>query len=202
MAKVKWIGITGSIGTGKSTVSQILREAHYEVIDADKIAQQQLMKTSSGYQKVVNLFGSEILNTNNEIDRKKLAEKVFKNKQLLSDLESIIHPLVQIEVERLKKIFENRGDVAAFYDVPLLFEKNLQNKFDAVLLVATDPQVQLERIKKRSGWTDEEINKRLNNQISLAEKIKKSQYIIDNNHDLERLKKNTLDMVQKILKTP
>lgn len=199
---MKWIGITGSIGTGKSTVSQFLRDEGYEVVDADKIAQAQLQKSSAGYQKIIKYFGDEVLNSQKEIDRKKLAEKVFNNKANLHQLEAIVHPLVQAEVEGLKSLFQKRGDRVAFYDVPLLFEKNLQDKFDDILLVASDPQVQLERIKKRNSWTDEEIKKRLSLQIPLIEKIQKCQYIIYNNHDLERLKQDTRDMIHKILKAP
>lgn len=200
--QVKWIGITGSIGTGKSTVSQIIREMGFEVLDADKIAQEQLRKNSAAYPQIVKLFGQDILSAEQEIDRKKLSQKVFGNKENLARLEEIIHPLVQSEVEASKKIFKSRGDKAAFYDVPLLFEKKLQGRFDAVLLVACDPAIQIERIKKRSSWSDEEIVKRLKSQMTLADKIKLSSYILYNNSDLVSLKKNTKEMLNKLLKTP
>lgn len=199
---MKWIGITGSIGTGKSTVSQIIREMGFEVLDADKIALEQLKKGSSAYPQIVKLFGQEILSSDNEIDRKKLAQKVFGNHENLTKLEQIIHPLVQSDVEAKKNIFKSRGDKIAFYDVPLLFEKNLQTRFDAVLLVACDQDIQIERIKKRNSWSDEEIMKRLNSQMPLKDKIKLSTHILFNNADLQSLKNTTIDLVNKLLKTP
>lgn len=199
---MKWIGITGSIGTGKSTVSQFIREMGFEVLDADRIAQDLLRKNSAAYPQIVQLFGQDILSEDKEIDRKKLAQKVFGNKENLTLLEEIIHPLVQLAVEEKKKLLQSRGDKIAFYDVPLLFEKNLQDRFDAVLLVACDPEIQIERIKKRNSWSDEEITKRLNSQMTLKDKIKLSTHTLYNNSDFLSLKNSTVQTVNQLLKTP
>lgn len=196
---MKWVGITGSIGTGKSTVSTIIRNLGYPVLDADKIAQEQLKKNSVGYEEIIKIFGSGILDSENEIDRKKLSAKVFGNPEILKKLENIVHPLVQKEVEGQKAKLVQQGNRVAFYDVPLLFEKKLQDRFDEIILVACDPQKQLERIRKRNKWSDEEIQKRIQSQIPLGDKIKMSRHIIYNNFDLETLQKNTTNLVNEIL---
>lgn len=196
---MKWVGITGSIGTGKSTVSSIIKNLGYPVLDADKIAQEQLKKNTVGYEEVLKVFGSVILDSENEIDRKKLSAKVFGSPEILKKLENIIHPLVQKEVENQKVKLKEQGFKVAFYDVPLLFEKKLQDRFDEIILVACDPQKQIERIRKRNTWSDEEIQKRIQSQIPLGEKIKMSRYIIYNNYDLETLKKNTEQLLQEII---
>lgn len=197
---LKWIGITGSIGTGKSTVSNLIRDLGFAVLDADDIAKQQLEKGTQGFQEVVKSFGSSILNDVGEIDKKKLAEAVFGNQKDLARLEGIIHPLVQQEVVRLKNRYQNQGAPVLFYDVPLLFEKKMEKKFDAVLLVACNPENQFKRIQKRNSWSIEEIKRRLENQLPLEYKREKSQFIIENDGSLEELKIKTSQVVDSLRK--
>ncbi|MCB0368417.1 MAG: dephospho-CoA kinase [Bdellovibrionales bacterium] len=196
---MKWVGITGSIGTGKSTVSQILRQLGYQVLDADLIAKKFLDKKSPVFEAIVDHFGKEILDAQGEINKKILAEIVFNNKNELNYLESLTHPLVQKEVQdsKLKAISENTSIL--FYDVPLLYEKKLQDQFDFVVVVSSTLDQQIERIKKRNNWSNEEIKRRISNQIPLTQKEKLASYVIQNNSDMKSLEEEVGKVIKSIL---
>lgn len=197
---MKWIGITGSMGTGKSSVAKVLREFGYQVLDADELAKKQLEVGGPGYLKVLESFGMQLLNSDMTIDRNKLAKVVFNNKKELLKLENIIHPLIQRQIQIIKNESEKNGEKILFYDVPLLFEKNMQNSFDDVILVVADSEVQFQRIQERNSWTKEEIKKRLESQMPLDQKKLKSKYIIDNNGSRIDLRNQVLGVLSQILK--
>ena len=192
---MKWIGLTGGLGTGKSTVANILRELGYVVLDADQIAGQVIATGTPGLKSVIQRFGNDFLLKSGEINREKMSQEVFLNPKSLQDLENIIHPLVKVEVSRQKELERLKGAQFVFYDVPLLYEKNISD-FDAVLVVASSEKNQRTRVHKRNRWSEAEINNRLKNQLSLAQKIQKADYVIYNNGTLEDLKLE----VKKVLK--
>lgn len=196
---MKWVGITGSIGTGKTTVSNLIRGLGYQVLDADLIAKEELQKNSQGYQQIVKQWGSSVLDVHEEIDKKKMAQMVFNQAEQLRILEAIIHPLVQKKVQQIKKESELRGDLILFYDVPLLYEKKLQDQFDEVILVVTSPSTQFARIKKRNQWSDEEIRNRLKAQMSLEAKAKYKNIVIDNDEGLPELESKIKETIRLIL---
>lgn len=177
---MKWIGLTGGIATGKSTASRLIQSLDIPVIDADHISHQMTKFGADGYHSVVSHFGMDILKPDLEIDRKKLAEIVFQNPHKKKQLEEILHPLIHAEVERQKNQFEKQGHRLCFYDVPLLFENNLQEQFDSVVLVWCDLQTQLERLMKRNKLTEEEALLRIRNQQPLSQKVYGSDYCLDN----------------------
>lgn len=192
-----WIGLSGGIGTGKSTVTRYLRSRGYAVADADELAHQALKPGQESWKKIVQVFGPEILDpSSQEIDRKKLGQIVFQDKQKVLELEKIIHPFVQAAVAKLRADWTAQGHSVAFYDVPLLFEKNLEKQFDKILLVYTQPDIQRERIQKRNGWSDKEIQMRLSHQLPLELKRLKSDFIVDNSGD----EASTRSQVDEILK--
>lgn len=197
---MKWIGITGSMGTGKSSVAKVLRELGYQVLDADELAKKQLEIGESGYLKVLESFGTQLLKSDKTIDRSKLAKVVFNNKLELLKLENIVHPLIQRQIQIIKNDSEKHGEKILFYDVPLLFEKNMQNSFDEILLVVADNEVQMQRIQERNNWTKEEIKKRLESQMPLDQKKLKSKFIIDNNGSQIDLRNQVLGVLSQILK--
>jgi dephospho-CoA kinase len=197
---LKWIGITGSMGTGKSSVAKVLRELGYQVLDADELAKKQLEIGESGYLKVLESFGTQLLKSDKTIDRSKLAKVVFNNKHELLKLENIVHPLIQRQIQIIKNDSEKHGEKILFYDVPLLFEKNMQNSFDEIILVVADNEVQMQRIQERNNWTKEEIKKRLESQMPLDQKKLKSKFIIDNNGSQIDLRNQVLGVLSQILK--
>lgn len=184
---VLWIGITGSIGTGKSTFSEILREKGFFVLDADVLAKRNLEKTSSAFGKIVAEFGSEILDSQGNIDRAALAQIVFSDRERLEKLESITHPEIRIVVDKEKDEHKKNNQKYLFYDVPLLFEKNMDKSFDLVVMVTCSSENQIKRIKARNNWSDEEIKKRLAVQLPLAVKESRAHVLINNDGDKAQL---------------
>jgi dephospho-CoA kinase len=182
-----WIGLTGGLASGKTTVTNILRKKKIAVICADELARLAVAPKSLGLQQVLSDFGTDLLNSNGELDRKKLGEKVFKNKQNLVKLESIIHPIVRQLGAKQRNELELAGEKIAFYDVPLLFEKNMQSLFDKIIVVTTSPENQMRRAILRDGLSEIEIHHRLQNQLPMSQKINSADFIIENNSTLQDL---------------
>ena len=181
---MRWIGLTGSLGTGKSTVTTILRSLGLPVLDADQLAHEALQPGSDTFRRVLLDFGQDLLGAEGYIDRKKLSSLVFGKPDQLERLEQIIHPYVRARVatER-QKLSSDQKVKALFYDVPLLFEKNMQKDFDEVWVVSCSPELQRQRLRDGRGWTDEEIDRRLKHQRSLNEKVKQADVVIENDGD-------------------
>ena len=185
---MKWLGLTGGIASGKSTVSRLLSGYGVPVIDADLISHDLTQVGAEGYIKVVQHFGNEILDANGQINRKQLGAIVFNHPEKRLELENILHPLVQDKVKSLKESYSKQGHALCFYDVPLLFEKNLQNQFDKTILIYTPVGLQIRRLMERNHLSHAEAMTRLKSQISLREKVKLADYCLDNSthiYDLE-----------------
>jgi dephospho-CoA kinase len=195
---MKWIGLTGGIGTGKSTAAKYLRDFGVAVIDADELARQVVKKNSPGLRAILELFGPEILTPSGELNRSHLGKIVFSDAKKRADLERILHPLIQELKAKEKVRLDKEGHLIAFYDVPLLFEKNLQNDFEATVLVTCDPEIQRERLKNRDQLTDQEIEQRVKAQMPLSEKMKLATYVILNNGSLAELKNNVAQVLSEI----
>ncbi len=195
---MKWIGLTGGIATGKSTVTKLLREAGYVVVDADELAKLCLQPDRPGLKQVVQYFGESFLNPDGSLDRKKLGARVFSNQNEKEVLEKIVHPFVQNEVVKAKTAAATKGDKVAFYDVPLLFEKNLENQFDSIILVAATEQTQLTRMKARDGFDLSQARLRLQNQVAMADKRKKADFILQNDGDLISLKTQLAAVLKRV----
>lgn len=197
--KMKWIGLTGGMGSGKSTAAQILRQLGYSVADADQLAREALQKSSTGFQQVIQAFGPGLLDAQGELNRAALAKVVFSDKSKLQQLESITHPWIQGQVQALRKTWAKQGQQISFYDVPLLYEKNLKNQFDGVLLISCSEELQIKRLKSRSSMSDEEIKSRLAHQISLDQKKLWADFIVTNEGSLEDLKGQLEEVLKRIL---
>ncbi len=195
---MKWVGLTGGIASGKSTVAKILSQAGVAVLDADEAAYFVSKKDSPGLAQIVQKFGPEILNSQGELDRKALAAQVFSDKKKLLELESILHPLIRVEIQKRKKDLQDSGTALAFYDVPLLFEKKMEKDFDEILLVTSTRDLQISRMQARNGLSLEEAEARLANQIPLVEKEKHATKIIRNNGSFSDLENATLKTLKEI----
>lgn len=193
-----WIGLTGGIGTGKSTVATFLRTQGVAVLDADQESRLLMEKDEAGYLAVINKFGLDILDSNKDIDRQALGKIVFSSPQKLSALENLLHPLIQAEIKDKRKSLELRGEPFAVYDIPLLFEKNLEEQFDRILLVTAPLEQRIERLKQREGWSVEHIQSRLKTQLPLEEKVAKSHDVINNNGTLVELAAEVSQWIQKM----
>ena len=177
------IGLTGGIASGKSTVSKYLAEKGFKVYDADKIAKN-ISEEKYVQEEIITTFGDKILDRNGNIDRKKLKEIVFENKDKLKKLNGIIHPKV---IDFYKKLKEKNTDEMIIFDVPLLLESGLDKICDKILVVISDYEVQLDRIVERDKIDRELASKIVKAQLSNEERIKKADIVIENNSNLEDL---------------
>lgn len=186
--KSRIIGLTGSISTGKSTVSNYLKEKGYKVIDADEITHELMQKGNANYVKIVEHFGDSILDENFEIDRKKLSKIVFSDENELKMLNNLTHPNI---FNKIKKTIEISDEKIIFLDIALLIEFIKDEKWDIPLdeiwLVYVNRNIQLKRLIKRNNFSKEEANSRINAQMNIDEKIGYADFIIHNDRDLEYL---------------
>lgn len=190
------IGLTGSIGSGKTTVSGMFKRLGCRVIDADKLAHGFFKKNSPSYKKIVKHFGKIILKPDGVISRKILASLVFGDYRKLKFLNGVIHPLVIAEIKR--KISTVRAGII-IVDVPLLFESGFDRKVDRIIVVKADKKVALARFLKK-GEKKDDFLRRLKIQMPLADKIKRADFIIDNNGsraDTERKVRVILEVLNK-----
>lgn len=192
---MKWYGLTGGIASGKSTVTQLLQDQGLVVIDADEIAKAVVQVGTPGWTQVRAEFGPEFFSASGDLDRKKIGAHVFSEPEKLRRLEAILHPLVQQEVLSRRKALEEKGVPFAFYDVPLLFEKNLATQFDGVVLVFSEEAQQIRRMRINRGYSDIEIANRLKAQRPLKEKIAAADFVIMNTGDLEHLKQEVKRLI-------
>lgn len=195
---MKWLGLTGGIASGKSTVAKILRDFGLPVVDADELARKVVIKGSESLQKLIDAFGVEILSLDGQLDRSALGKIVFKDKSKLLQLEAILHPEIQkLKIEERLRL-EREGTSVAFYDVPLLFEKELQDEFDATLLVYCEPDQQIERLMKRNSITKEQALEIIAKQMPLEEKKVLSDFIILNTGDALQLRSNVKQILSEL----
>ena len=190
------IGLTGGIASGKSTVSGELSRQGVPIFDADQNARDAVAKGSKGLAMVVEAFGNEYLTVEGELNRPKVSELVFRDKQALKTLEGILHKIVWENAEGFLQSQREQGAKLAVLDVPLLIETGWHKQVDKVWLVAVSRQQQIERAMLRSGMTEAEVVARINVQMSLEEKRKYADVVLDNSGSLEQ----TLAQVQGELK--
>lgn len=193
------IGITGSIGTGKSTVSNYLISKGYSVVDADKISKGAYNIGSNGYKAILEVFGVEILNSNGEVDRKKIKKIVFDNSNMLQRLNMAIHPIIINEIEKEIEILLESQNVV-FLDAPLLIETELHKKVNKIIVVICDKNEQINRIIKRDKITADMAISIINSQMSIDEKLKFADYVVYNNSTIENLYSQVDEIILEIKK--
>lgn len=191
------IGLTGGIASGKSTVSNMFKEANIPVIDADIIARQVVEQGAPAYRLIAEAFGSGILQEDGSIDREKLGSIIFQNANEREKLNSIVHPAVRKEMLRQKEEAEATGEAAVVLDIPLLFESKLTHLADVTLVVYVNPDVQLSRLMRRNGLSEEDAKWRIASQLPLNEKKDQADEVIDNNGTIEETKKQFHTLLEK-----
>jgi len=187
------IAITGSMGSGKSTVAQLIREMGYRVKDADLIAKEHL-ESENVKKELVRHYGQKILNCDNTIDKAYLASRIFNYPAEKKQLEDLIYPYVYSELT------QRSDEPIEFSEVPLLYESNGENYFDEVWVVVSDEAKMIERLKNERNYTDVMIQERLQHQMSQHDKAALADVIIENNLDLEYLKKQIQENLNRITK--
>lgn len=180
------LGVTGTFGSGKSTVAGIFGKMGASVIDADDLARKCIYPGSRLYKKIVSVFGAGILAKNRQIDRAKLAESVFNNRDLLHKLNSVIHPEV---IRNIKKEIKASKSKIVILDAPLLIEAGLRNMVDKLIVVKISRDLQIKRIQKKLSIGKAQILKRIKCQMPQKEKVRLADFVIDNNGTLRETKR-------------
>jgi len=190
------IGLTGGIGSGKSSVAEMFKDEGAYVIDFDYLARVVVEPDAPAWRDIVDYFGPEILFPDRTLNRSKLAEIVFSDAQSRKVLEGFTHPRIFEKRDTLLKDIKTKyPNAIVIVDVPLLFELSLNKKFDIIILVYVSRDVQIQRAIQRGLLTKEEVEKRLQAQIPIEKKKLLSDYIINNEGSL----KNTRDQVRKVI---
>ena len=192
------IGLTGGIGSGKSTVSEYLsKNMGLTIIDADQIARDVTRPGQEPLLKLREAFGSEIINDDGTLDRRKLAGIAFQSDEKKKLLEKITHSAIREEINCRLRTSAAKHENAVVLDVPLLMESGIDGLCDTVWVVTTAKDVRIERISARDGITKEEINARINAQISDRERFARADEIIDNSGDKEALYREIERLIKK-----
>lgn len=208
MEKVLFIGVTGNFGTGKSTVCKIIEEFGYPIIYSDSLAKELMVKNEELKKRIIENFGEEAYLEDGSLNRKWLAEKVFSNspesERILARLNAIVHPFVLDETEKIITRLIEEGNRMIFFESALIFEANIQNLFDYIILVDSKKEKIYERMEKLGKFSKEDVDLRLQRQIPAKEKYNSVDFIIQNNGSLEELKTNVkliLEMLEELSKT-
>lgn len=205
MKKILLVGVTGNFGSGKTTVCKIIENLGYPVIYSDLLAKELMQKNKKLKEKLISTFGNEVYLPDGSLNREFLAEKVFANgeeaEKRLALLNSIVHPFVLDESKRIINSLILEGKDLIFFESALIYEAEIQELFDYVILVFADKNKVIERLTENEKFTREEIERRLSKQIDAEEKQKVADFTIFNNGSLEELKRNVefvLEMIKEL----
>jgi dephospho-CoA kinase len=190
------VGLTGGIGCGKSTVSDIFSSLDVPVIDSDVIAREVVEPGEDGLNKIVARFGQKVLDPDGTLNRKQLRTTIFDNAKARSDLESILHPLIR---KRSNELLAKLNSSYAILSIPLLVENGLVNAVDRVLVVDCTEQTQIKRICARDGVTPDRAEAILAAQCSRVQRLEVADDIIDNDQPLAELTAKVESLHQKYL---
>jgi dephospho-CoA kinase len=198
---VKLLGLTGGIASGKSTVAKILQSLGAAIVNADDLAREVVEPGQEAWKEIVASFGADILQSDQTLDRQKLRKLIFNRPEARKQLESIIHPRVRALAEERIRQYAAAGYPVVVYEVPLLFEGNLQEWLRPVILVACNIETQTARLQKRDHLTPADAEKHIAAQMSLKDKRRLADYLIENNGTLEDLERQTRQILEKIKAT-
>ena len=196
------IGLTGSIASGKSTVSRILSECGAPIIDADLIARAVAERGEEGWRKIVEAFGKKVLLEDGQLDRGKVGEMIFHDEEKRALLDSIMHPIILARIEKEIDMLRAKGEQIVILDVPLLLELGWQDKVSAVWLVAVSADTQKKRLMLRNQFTEEQAEARIASQMSIADKRQYADVIIDNDgalYETEHIVKARWDELKRMI---
>lgn len=186
---MKTIGLTGGIGSGKSTAANLFKEKGVPVFEADKVSKSILSNNTDVKREVQQLLGDEAYGDDRQPDRKFIANRVFNDDRLLDGLNKILHPRVHESFDRWK---DTTNSDYVIYEAAIIFEHGTEGQFDATLLITADKENRIKRVMERDQVTRKQVENRMENQWEDAEKIDKATYVIENN----ALKKLALNIDQ------
>lgn len=175
------IGLTGSIASGKSTISAMLKDKGYPIIDADLVARLVVEPGTSNLQEIEREFGSSVINKDGTLNREALGKLIFNDPAKRKQLNDLMHPAIRIEMFRQRDELLKSGQKTLIMDIPLLFESRLQHFVDKILVVSVTEEMQLQRLMNRNSLSKEEATVRIQSQLPISEKEKGADAVIYNN---------------------
>ncbi|MBC8079748.1 MAG: dephospho-CoA kinase [Gorillibacterium sp.] len=180
------IGLTGGIACGKSTVAAMLADRGAAIVDADQLARESAAPGSLGLQQIVEHFGSDMLQGDGTLDRKRLGNVIFNNESARKDLEAILHPLIRLKMhERMNELDGHQPNRLVVVDVPLLYESGMDSMFPEIMVVYVPRDIQLKRLMQRDGITEEQAQLRLLAQMPIEDKKLLADILVDNSQGLQ-----------------
>lgn len=195
------IGITGSLGTGKTTVAKIFKRLGAVVLDADEIAHRAIEPNTPAWRRIKGCFGSGILRKDGTINRRALAKEVFSERRRLDKLCGIIHPLVYKEIEKkIKEIKKINAEAIVVLDIPLLLESGGRSKVDKLVVVTAGSDAQIKRAVRKFGLTRKEVLQRMEAQMPLGEKEKAADFVIDNKGSLCATERQVVEIWKNLVR--
>src|SRR5689334_2571885 len=196
------VGMTGSIGVGKSFVASVFIELGCHVLDADLTAREVVMPGTEGLHAITQEFGEEILNTDGTLDRKRLGALIFADEDRRQRLNFILHPFIIARQDEILREWEREDPSGiGIVDAALMIESGGYRRFDKLIVVHCRPEVQLERLMLRNGFSREEAQRRVDSQMSQEEKQKFADYLIDTSDGFEPAKKRTIEVYEQLRNT-
>jgi dephospho-CoA kinase len=195
------VGLTGGVASGKTAVSQVLKEEGAYIIDADRIARELVQPHKPAWNELIRAFGKEILREDGSIHRKKLADKVFADPKQRKLLNQILHPRIKEEMDRrTKEIGQKDPEAIVVIDAPLIVELGDHREMDKLIVVTTTQTQQIERLKDRDGAKPEEALRIVSSQMPLEEKVKLADFVIRNEGSLEETKNRAREVFKELKK--
>jgi dephospho-CoA kinase len=195
---MKVIGLTGGIGSGKSTIAEYLTELGAKVVDADKVANEVYNPGTEGWRDVVNTFGEEVLTPAGEVDRKKLGEIVFNNPGAMSQLNQMIHPRAYELVKSRLDEYRKQGVEIVVLEVILLFEAGWDHLADVKWVTVASEDTVVKRLMQERGLREEEILARIRSQTPTEERVKLAEEVIYNDGSIEEMKRKVNELLEKL----
>jgi len=196
---MKVIGLTGGIGSGKSSVAQFLAELGAVVLDTDELGHEALQPDTEAWREVVAVFGRQVLTSEGEVDRKKLGELVFANPEALLRLNRIVHPHIGKMVQAQLEQYRRQGVKVVVLEIPLLVETGGTALVDEVWVTVADEPAVLSRLEKRSGLSRQQSLARIRAQASNGERVQHADVVINNNGSLDELKAQVKKLWERLL---
>lgn len=193
------IGLTGSIATGKSTVSTMLRDAGMPIIDADVVAREVVEPGTHTLEAIKLAFGPGVIE-NGVLNRSQLGNIVFDNQSELQRLNAIMQPAIRSVMADKINFWRTQHVPVLILDIPLLFEREYDKNYhvDKIIVVSADPEVQLARLKSRDSLDERQAKNRMRTQMPIAEKVARADYVINNNGDKSQLKAQVDNLIEKL----
>ncbi|TWT08940.1 dephospho-CoA kinase [Planomicrobium sp. CPCC 101079] len=190
------IGLTGSIASGKSTVSKMLADLGYPIVDADVVARQVVEPGTQTLKEIEAIFGTQVILPDGTLHRSKLGQMIFNDPASRQQLNAVIHPAIRKELLRQRDAFLAEGHETVVLDIPLLFESKLLNFAEKILVVSVTEENQLNRLMERNGLTEQEALARIGSQLPMAVKEAGADAVIFNNGTLEETRRQLLRVLE------